>query len=34
MGSGVGGGLDFGNTWGSGRLPMDTGLPDFISGEG
>ena len=33
MGGGVGRGLDFGNTWGSGRLPMDTGLPDSVSGE-
>ena len=30
MGGGVGRGLDFGNTWGSGRLPIDTGEPDTI----
>lgn len=33
MGGGVGKGLDFGNTWGSGRLPMDTELPDSIPDE-
>ena len=30
MGGGMGKGLDFGNTLGSGRLPIDTGLPESI----
>ncbi len=32
MGGGIGRGLDFGNTWGSGRLPIpiDIGEPDTI----
>ena len=29
----IGKGLDFGNTWGSGRLPIDTELPDTIPDE-
>jgi hypothetical protein len=33
MGGGMGMGLDFGNTWGSGRLPLRTELPDTIPGE-
>lgn len=33
MGGGIGRGLDFGNTWGSGRLPIDVQDPDVILGE-